>query len=193
MMNANRIAPRIDGNLMAPQTQLPPEQSSFPVASLSPAQAGKPRLPRILSVGRDTSLLSTNAAILTAAGFAVRSAAPEEASDLVIVNYYCIAVFDQSLSDVEAAELATSARVVNPRTKLLLIIGSKTRPHFIEVLFDVIVHHSEFPGALTRFIELTAQEISIQPKILGRLETAVSAIQNIQKKGAPRWDSTKTV
>lgn len=151
-----------------------PNQNSSPLGSQAPKDGVKVRLPRIISIGRDTSLLSTNAAILRGAGFTVRSAAPKQASELVIVNFYRIAVFDQSLSDGEVAELAICARAVNPRTKLLLIGGSKPRPPFIQVLFDVTVAPSELPVALRRFRESIAVEILAQPPVLPRKNTVAT-------------------
>jgi DNA-binding NtrC family response regulator len=142
---------------MTPQMHILPDQSSFPVGSISP-RAGKSRRLWILLIGRDRERLSTQVDILSAAGWAVRSAAPEEVSDLVIANFYRVAAFDHSLSDAEAAELAICTRAVNPRTKLLLVVDSKSRPRFIEALFDAIVFHSELPAALTRLLELIAEK-----------------------------------
>ena len=114
---------------------------------------GKPRPPRILSIGRDASMLSTRACNLSATGCSVKSAAPEAVSNLVIANFYRVALFDDSLCDAETAELAVCAHASDPRTKLVLVAGSTSRPSFIEALFDVVVFASEGPAALTRSVQ----------------------------------------
>ena len=126
---------------------------SFPPIDFASLR-GKERPPRILSIGRDASMLSTRACNLSrATGCSVKSAAPEAVSNLVITNFYRVALFDDSLCDTETAELAVCAHASDPRTKLLLVVGSTLRPSFIEALFDGVVFDSEGPAALTKSVQ----------------------------------------
>src|SRR5258705_3931436 len=131
-----------------------PDRSSPPIDFPSCNFGGKAGPPRILSIGRDASKLSTRACNLSSAtGCSVKSAAPEAVSNLVIANFYRVALFDDSLCDAETAELAVWAHASDPRTKLVLVAGSTSRPSFIETLFDVVVFASEGPAALTRSVQ----------------------------------------
>jgi hypothetical protein len=139
---------------MIAQRHFLPDHSSPPIDFASCNFGGKPRPPRILSIGRDASMLSTRACNLrSATGCSVKSAAPEAVSNLVIANFYRVALFDDGLCDAETAELAVCAHASDPRTKLVLLAGSTSRPSFIEALFDVVVFASEGPAALTRSVQ----------------------------------------
>ena len=139
---------------MIAQRHFLPDHSSPPIDFPSCNFGGKAGPPRILSIGRDASKLSTRACNLSSAtGCSVKSAAPEAVSNLVIANFYRVALFDDSLCDAETAELAVWAHASDPRTKLVLVAGSTSRPSFIEALFDVVVFDSEAPAALTRSVQ----------------------------------------
>ena len=139
---------------MIAQRHFLPDRSSPPIVFPSCNFGGKAGPPRILSIGRDASKLSTRACNLSGAtGCSVKSAAPEAVSNLVIANFYRVALFDDSLCDAETAELAVWAHASDPRTKLVLVAGSTSRPSFIEALFDVVVFASEGPAALTRSVQ----------------------------------------
>ena len=130
------------------------DHSSPPIDFPSCNFGGKAGPPRILSIGRDASKLSTRACNLSSAtGCSVKSAAPEAVSNLVIANFYRVALFDDSLCDAETAELAVWAHASDPRTKLVHLAGSTSRPSFIKALFDVVVFASEGPAALTRSVQ----------------------------------------
>ena len=138
---------------MIAQRHFLPDRSSPPIDFPSCNFGGKADPPRILSIGRDASKLSTRACNLSSAtGCSVKSA-PEAVSNLVIANFYRVALFDDSLCDAETAELAVWAHASDPRTKLVLVAGSTSRPSFIEALFDVVVFASEGPAALTRSVQ----------------------------------------
>ena len=139
--------------MIAPFNLTPDRALSFPIDFVSCDYRGKARLPRILSIGRDASMLSERASnISSATGCPVKCAAPEAVSNLVIANSYRVALFDDSLSDAETAQLAVSAHASNSRTKLLLVVGSTSRPRFIEALFDLKVFDSDGPAALARSV-----------------------------------------
>ena len=136
---------------MIAQRHFLPDHSSPLIDFPSCNFGGKAGPPRIMSIGRDASKLSTRACNLSCAtGCSVKSAAPEVVSNLVIANFYR---FDDGLCDAETAELAVCAHASDPRTKLVLVAGSKSRPSFIEALFDVVVFASEGPAALTRSVQ----------------------------------------
>src|SRR5260370_37646387 len=138
---------------MIAQRHFLPDDSSPTIDFASCDFGGKARLPRIMSIGRDTSMLSTRACTLrSATGCSVKSAAPEAVSNLVIANFYRVALFDESLCDAEAAELAVSAHASDPRTKLLLVVGSTSRPSFIQGFFVVVVFDVECAVALTLYV-----------------------------------------
>jgi hypothetical protein len=139
---------------MIAQRHFLPDRSSPPIDFPSCNFGGKAGPPRILSIGRDASKLSTRACNLSSAtGCSVKSAAPEAVSNLVIANFYRVALFDDGLCDAETAELAVCAHASDPRTKLVLVEGSTSRASFIEALFDVVVFASEGPAALTRSVQ----------------------------------------
>jgi hypothetical protein len=139
---------------MIAQRHLLPDYSSTPINFASCNLGGKAGPPRILSIGRDASMISTRACNLSSAtGCSMKSTAPEAISNLVIANFYRVALFDDSLCDAETAELAVCAYASDPGTKLLLIVGSTPRPTFIEALFDVVVFDSEGPSALTGSVQ----------------------------------------
>ena len=138
---------------MIAQRHFLPDHSYPPIDFPSSNFGGKAGPPRILSIGRDASKLSTRACNLTETGCSVKSAAPEAVSNLVIANFYRVALFDDSLCDAETAELAVWAHASDPRTKLVLVAGSTSRPSFIEALFDVVVFASAGPAALTRSVQ----------------------------------------
>lgn len=137
---------------MSPQPNIFANQISFPMGSVAPPLYGKKRLPRVLTIDWEASLLEAHAKALTAIGCLVRSALPLEVSKLVISDSYRAAVFGHTLLDAETAELAVHARVANPRTKLVLLVGLDPRPRFIEALFDALVLTSDGPEALTRSV-----------------------------------------
>ena len=139
---------------MIAQRHFLPDHSFPPIGFPSCNFGGKAGPPRILSIGRDASKLSTRACNLSSAtGCSVKSAAPEAVSNLVIANFYRVALFDDSLCDAETVELAVWAHASDPRTKLVLVEGSTSRASFIEALFDVVVFASEGPAALTRSVQ----------------------------------------
>jgi hypothetical protein len=138
---------------MIAQRHFLPDHSYPPIDFPSSNFGSKAGPPRILSIGRDASKLSTRACNLSATGCSVKSAAPEAVSNLVIANFYRVALFDDSLCDAETAELAVCAHASDPRTKLVLLADSTSRPSFIEALFDVVVFASEGPAALTRSVQ----------------------------------------
>ena len=139
---------------MIAQRHFLPDRSSPPIDFPSCNFGGKAGPPRILSIGRDASKLSTRACNLSSAtGCSVKSAAPGAVSNLVIANFYRVALFDDSLCDAETAELAVWANASDPRTKLVLVAGSTSRPSFIEALFNVVVFASAGPAALTRSVQ----------------------------------------
>jgi hypothetical protein len=139
---------------MIAQRHFLPDHSYPPIDFPSSNFGGKAGPPRILSIGRDASKLSTRACNLSSGtGCSVKSTPPEAISNLVIANFYRVALFDDSLYDAETAELAVSAHASDPRTKLVLVAGSTSRPSFIEALFDVVVFASGGPAALTRSVQ----------------------------------------
>ena len=137
---------------MSPQLNICADQISLPISCVAPPLYGRRRLPRVLSIEREARLLAAHAKALTAIGCIVRSALPLEVSQLVISDFYRAAVFGHTLLDAETAELAVHARVANPSTKLLLLVGSDHRPTFVEALFDAVVLTSDGPEALTRSV-----------------------------------------
>jgi hypothetical protein len=139
---------------MTSQMHFLPHRNSPPIDFASCNFGGKARPPRILSIGRNASVLTTRACNLSSAtGCLVRCAAPEAVSNLVIANFYRVALFDDSLRNAETAELAVCAHASDPRTKLVLVVGATSRPRFIEALFDAVVCDSDGPAALTRSVQ----------------------------------------
>jgi len=87
---------------MIAQRHFLPDRSSPPIDFPSCNFGSKAGPPRILSIGRDASKLSTRACNLSSAtGCSVKSAAPEAVSNLAIANFYRVALFDDGLCDAE--------------------------------------------------------------------------------------------
>jgi hypothetical protein len=81
-----------------------PDHSSPPIDFPSCNFGGNAGPPRILSIGRDASKLSTRACNLSSAtGCSVKSAALGAVSNLVIANFYRVAQFYDSLCDAETS------------------------------------------------------------------------------------------
>ncbi|HTF65948.1 MAG TPA: hypothetical protein VK638_24990 [Edaphobacter sp.] len=102
---------------------------------------------RILSVGNDSSLLESRAALLRYTGAKVDSADVLAARSAAMLRRYDLLILCQSVSMRDAAELSEICRFRGPETRTLLL-GADIREDAMQINADAKLNSLEGPSAL---------------------------------------------
>lgn len=138
---------------MASQVFVPDLYSTAAPELFLVRQPALKRLPKLLSIENDQSLLSSRSDVLAKAGCRVRSCTALGAFELIRTVPFKVIVFGHSLSNAECGELAISARMANAGAKLLLLQAFEPRWTQVEQLFDAALRSLKGPAALVQEVE----------------------------------------